>query len=336
MIGAGLIKIRSQDRKWKDLTAMNYFYETQPLPNPLSKYFHYMPSLWHKVEVILNYTVELITPWLLILPGLPVPIRRAGGIVQLIFQSVLVACGNLSFLNWLTMVPAIMCLVDALLRRFLTPIQQDALRTASASSWLYISVNREVVSITFSVLILVLSRPVITNLLSSNQVMNRSYDPYQLVNTYGAFGTVNEDRVEYIISSACSWDGDWREYEFIAKPVNIYRSPIFLSPFHYRLDWQMWLAANYGRIDCSPWMYSFLVKLLERDAGVLSLMQGDPWEDSLDPPRYIRIQRYRYRYYKSSRDEKYPPYWDRELIGNVYPMNGLATLSDLKAMIPKG
>lgn len=29
MMGAGLIKIKSSDRKWKDMTAMYYFYETQ-------------------------------------------------------------------------------------------------------------------------------------------------------------------------------------------------------------------------------------------------------------------------------------------------------------------
>lgn len=314
---------------------MNYFYETQPIPNPLSRYFHWMPPLWHKVEVLINHFVELVAPWLLVVPGLPVPLRRAGGIIQLIFQSVLVTSGNLSFLNWLTMVPAIMCFDDALLFHFLSPIKQATLRAVSASSWMYISVTREATGISLLLLVLALSRPVVKNLLSSNQVMNRSYDPFRLINTYGAFGTVKEDRDEYIISSACQWDGEWREYEFKAKPGNIYRPPRFLSPYHHRLDWQMWIAASFGRIDNSPWMYPFLAKLLEQDQDILNgLMEGDPWIDSLEAPRYIRVQLFRYRFHKASTNDSNSPYWDRELVRNVYPQNGLATVSSLHSMCP--
>jgi hypothetical protein len=336
MIGAGLIKIRSADVKWKKLTAMNYFYETQPIPNPLSRYFHWMPLTWHKVEVLINHFVELFAPWLLIIPGLPVPLRRAGGIVQMIFQSILITSGNFSFLNWLTMVPAIMCLDDALLSHFLSPLKQVNLRTAAASSWMHITVIREVICVSLLLLVVTLSRPVVKNLLSPNQVMNRSYDPFRLINTYGAFGTVNEYRDEYVISSACQWDGEWREYEFKAKPGNVYRTPRFLSPYHYRLDWQMWIAASFGRIDNSPWMYPFLAKLLEQDKEVfISLMNGDPWVDSSESPRYIRVQLYRYHFHKAKQNEDNPPYWDRTFIRNVFPQQGLATVSSLYSMCPK-
>ena len=38
--GAGLIKMRG-DRCWRDLTCLYYHHETQPMPNPLSWYFHH-------------------------------------------------------------------------------------------------------------------------------------------------------------------------------------------------------------------------------------------------------------------------------------------------------
>jgi hypothetical protein len=41
--GAGLIKIRG-DRCWRDLTCLSYHHETQPMPNPLSWYFHHLPD----------------------------------------------------------------------------------------------------------------------------------------------------------------------------------------------------------------------------------------------------------------------------------------------------
>lgn len=47
MFGAGLIKIRG-DKAWKDLTAMDYHYETQPLPNPISYFLHQAPKKFHR------------------------------------------------------------------------------------------------------------------------------------------------------------------------------------------------------------------------------------------------------------------------------------------------
>lgn len=47
---------------------------------------------------------------------------------------------------------------------------------------------RQVVNISFGLLIAYLSVPVVLNLLSSRQVMNTSFNPLRIVNTYGAFG----------------------------------------------------------------------------------------------------------------------------------------------------
>jgi hypothetical protein len=101
MMGAGLIKLRSGDPKWKlsgpqKLSTMDYFYETQPIPNPLTRYFHKMPKAWHRFEVLANHFVELIAPWLLILP-LGRNLRIAGGAIQIIFQCVLITSGNLRY-----------------------------------------------------------------------------------------------------------------------------------------------------------------------------------------------------------------------------------------------
>jgi hypothetical protein len=101
MMGAGLIKIKSRDAKWKDLTTMHYFYETQPVPNPFSKYFHLVPpGWWHKFEVLTNHFVELVAPFLLIIPGLPPNWRRAGGLIQIVFQMVLILSGNLRYVTF--------------------------------------------------------------------------------------------------------------------------------------------------------------------------------------------------------------------------------------------
>ena len=175
------------------------------------------------------------------------------------------------------MVPAILCLDDAFLARFFTySWQRKAMlctKTATSSSL------RRFSSLAFFVWIVWLSIPVVKNLMAKQQTMNGSFGPLRLVNTYGAFGTVDEERMELIVSAATSYDGPWKEYQFKVKPGDIYRRPKWISPYHYRLDWQMWICAVLRDPERSPWLYRFLVKLLERDEDVLGLLQSDPFEN---------------------------------------------------------
>jgi len=304
------------------------------VPNPLSRYFHWMPLTWHKLEVLINHFVELVAPWLLILPlNLSAPWRRSAGLIQLAFQSVLIMSGNLSFLNWLTMVPAIMCLDDAFVGRFFSPQMRFAAMGATWTTTL--STQRKVISWSLWTLIMYLSIPVIKNLLSKRQVMNGSFDRFRLVNTYGAFGSVSTEREEFIISAASSVEGPWKEYEFQVKPGDPYRHPKWLSPYHHRIDWQMWIAATCKSLERSPWMFVFLEKLLQQDPDILKLLRGDPWRNCPDAPKYIRIDSYRYQFHRKQPNETDPPYWDRHFIGRVYPRAGVATVESLKEEIKR-
>jgi hypothetical protein len=338
MLGSGLIKFRSGDLKWKKLTAMDYFYETQPVPNPLTRYMHWMPKLWHKMEVLLNHFVECVAPWLLLVPGLPPGWRRGAGLTQMVFQGILISTGNLSFLNWLTMVPAILCLDDALVAGLFRPVTRALAASYSLPpvrpGWFTpaaavtvlptMPIVRQLVNVAFLALIARLSIPVVRNLLSPNQAMIASYDPFRLVNSYGAFGVVGEVREEWIISASPDMDG-WEEYDFCVKPGDVNATPRFRSPYHHRLDWQIWLAAQLRFVEQSPWLYTFLAKLLQSDPATIRLIQKDPFANATVRPQYIRVDAYRYTFHKSSDG----PYWDRTFLRRVYPTQGLASLADL-------
>eukprot|EP00559_Dactyliosolen_fragilissimus_P007292 CAMPEP_0184866788 /NCGR_PEP_ID=MMETSP0580-20130426/23736_1 /TAXON_ID=1118495 /ORGANISM="Dactyliosolen fragilissimus" /LENGTH=129 /DNA_ID=CAMNT_0027366655 /DNA_START=332 /DNA_END=718 /DNA_ORIENTATION=- len=126
--------------------------------------------------------------------------------------------------------------------------------------------------------------------------MNGSFDPLCLINTYGAFGTVEEIREELIIEAIGEdYTGTWKEYEFKVKPGNVKRIPRFISPYHYRLDWVMWIASLSGNVERNPWMYNFLKKLLLQDPDVVALLEKDPFYGE-EKPKYIRVTKYRYRY----------------------------------------
>src|SRR5437879_8928737 len=101
--GAGLIKMRG-DRCWRDLTCLYYHHETQPMPNPLSWYFHHLPKRLHRVEVVGNHFAQLVVPFFLFFPQ---PVASVAGLVILATQSWLILSGNFSWLKVLTMPPAV-------------------------------------------------------------------------------------------------------------------------------------------------------------------------------------------------------------------------------------
>lgn len=196
------------------------------------------------------------------------------------------------------------------------------------------SIARQVLTFSFIALIARLNVPVIKNLLARRQLMNASFDPLRLVNTYGAFGSVNDYRNELVVKAAQNITGEWKEYEFKVKPGNVMRRPRWISPYHYRLDWQMWIAATIGRIERSPWVYNFLLQLLQRNQDVTALLENDPFADAEEPPRFIRVDVYRYSFHKHVRGVKgKQPFWDREQVGRFYPRQGLSTISSLKSDI---
>ena len=57
-----LIKLRN-DPCWRDLTCLDYHFETQPNPNPLAWWLHHAPARVHAVGVLFNHFVELVVPW---------------------------------------------------------------------------------------------------------------------------------------------------------------------------------------------------------------------------------------------------------------------------------
>ncbi|XP_061564352.1 lipase maturation factor 1 [Cololabis saira] len=327
MLGAGLIKIRG-DKCWRDLTCMDYHYETQPVPNPMSYYMHRSPWWFHRFETLSNHFIELIAPFFTFLGR---RMRMTNGTFQILFQVVLIISGNLSFLNWLTIVPSLACFDDASLgflfrgagaKKAVLEIQTEhaAGGTPEPSRGMLI---RRVVNITLGILIGCLSVPVVMNLLSSKQVMNTSFDPLRIVNTYGAFGSITKERTEVIFQGTLSSDPKapdavWEEYQFLCKPGDLHRRPCLISPYHYRLDWLMWFAA-FQTYEQSEWVIHIAGRLLANDTAVLSLLDHNPFQGR-DPPRWVRGEHFIYKFSKpGSASAAEGKWWLRKRIGPYFP-----------------
>jgi hypothetical protein len=308
MLGAGLIKLRG-DPCWRDLTCLVWHYATQPNPNPLSWYFDQLPVWFQKLEVLFNHLVELVCPFFVFGPRRA---RLVAGSLIALFQLLLILSGNLSFLNWLTLAIVVACFDDGVFRK-LVPRRALARLDATVAG-AEESKARAMTGYALLLVVAALSLNPIANMVSPGQLMNTSFDPFDLVNTYGAFGSVGRERYEIVLEGTDDDPAEpgarWLEYEFKCKPGDPARRPCWISPYHYRLDWQMWFLAMPGA-PTDDWFVFLVAKLLEGDRAVRGLLAPGPFEDH--PPRAIRARYYRYemtRLGEATRD-----YWKRTLVG---------------------
>lgn len=301
--GAGLIKMRG-DRCWKDLTCLFYHHETQPMPGPLSWYFHHLPRPLHRLEVTANHVTQLLVPFLLFAPP---PVRTAAAIVIAVTQFWLVISGNFAWLNALSIVLALSALDNGLLHVVL-PV---ATPTTYPPLW-----YDALVAIVFVVCVALSYFPV-RNMIGPRQVMNRSFNKVHLVNTYGAFGSITRLRHEIVFEGTddqkLSADTVWKVYEFRGKPGDPKRRPRQFAPYHLRLDWLMWFAAL-GSQHSRSWMPAFVEKLLQGEPDVLRLLRHNPFPDR--PPVFVRARMYRYRYTTRAERKATKAWWHRELLGD--------------------
>jgi Lipase maturation factor len=312
MFGAGMIKIRG-DEVWRNGTALYYHFETQPLAGPLSRWFHFLPRIFLKMGVWYNFLAELVAPWFIFWPRLA---RHIAGSVIVILQIILVLSGNLSFLNWLTIVPALACFDDGfwskILPASLVRRAEAAIENAEPSK------SMTVTAWVITVIIALLSLQPVFNMLSPQQIMNTSFDPIDLVNTYGAFGSVGRERFNVVFEGTMDERPDdsanWKAYPYKGLPVALDKRPPQVAPYQLRLDWQMWFASMSSPNEY-PWTLNLISKLLHNDPGALGLFAGNPFPDR--PPHWIRAVLYRYSFAKPGNQKGL--WWNREKLGDWLP-----------------
>lgn len=323
MLGAGLIKIRG-DACWTELTCLNVHFETQPIPNPLSPYFHFLPEWFLKLSVFFNHFVELVVPFFIFGPR---TLRHIAGVIFVVFQLQIMAGGNYAWINHLTLVMIIPCFDDGFLAKMTPSFWLKSYNKIKGFQSFF--VTRRVFNVVLTAWILYLNYLPMKNLWGPRQVMNRSYDQFHLVNSYGVFGSVTKRRTEIIIEGTqdktVGPNTQWKAYEIPCKPGDLEQRPCVISPYHYRITWQIWFAAM-GSLQRNRWLYDFVYKLLQNDPLILRLVEKNPFP--LDPPRYIRIRHFLYKFKNPYKGSDSFWYERKELRPYMKPLS----LGDLRAM----
>ncbi len=316
-LGSGLIKLRGSEC-WEDFTCLYYHFETQPIPNPLSPFMHFLPQFILKFGVMFTEFLQLISAFFVFYPRV---LRITAGLIFLTFQSILILTGNYAFFNWITLIPALILLDDRLLSLVFPKKLATAANQAEKQKIPFTKSQKGFHFIVFGVLVW-LSIPVVVNLVSENQVMNTSFNRWNLVNTYGAFGYVGKERYELVVAGTSdeliSNDTEWKEYEFIAKPTDIDRGLPLIAPYQPRIDWQIWFAAQ-STASRNGWLIHLIWKFLHNDEDALRLIAHNPFPDK--PPAFIKIDRYVYKFEKPFSDHAWQRTYIDSWLGPIHVNN---------------
>jgi lipase maturation factor 1 len=285
MFQSGMVKWLSGDPAWHHFTALQFHYETQPLPTWIGYYAHQLPAWFQRFSCVAMFIIELAVPFLIFTPR---RLRMAGGFILIGFQVLIMATGNYNFFNLLTIALCLLLFDDLAWPRrlreiFFSRLAQEPTRTPRYWS--------RFVILPLCALILVLSLGPSERRLFPDfewptplQKISEWLSPLHLVNGYGLFAVMTQPRDEITIEG--SRDGKiWLPYEFKWKPGDLQRRPGFVEPHQPRLDWQMWFAALEPYRPHS-WFQNFMIRLLEASPEVLALLKTNPFPDH--PPRYLR------------------------------------------------
>ncbi|HEY5138383.1 MAG TPA: lipase maturation factor family protein, partial [Methylococcales bacterium] len=298
------------------LTALNYHYQTQPLPSPLAYYAYYLPEWFNKFCVAGVLIIDIIVPFFVFLPR---RFRLFAAWSFIILQSSIILTGNYNFFNLLTILLCLFLFDDEdfekiLPAQLISTIRQKRptpgfIANTAAALWTCLIF---LTCATYIWIFNVKQKPV-EPLYSLVQITSA----FSLINNYGPFAVMTTERPEIIVQG--SLDGrSWQTYQFKYKPVNLDQKLSWNIPHQPRLDWQMWFAAMETPARDS-WFSRFMLKLKEGSPQVLSLLASNPFPEK--PPAFVRALLYRYFYTTMAQREATGQIWQREYLRVYWPQS---------------
>ena len=322
---SGVAKIAGGDPQWRNLTAMDEYYQNGPLPTWIGWYMQHLPHWFHASTAFATLALELGLVWMLFLP------RRWRILCFLIvtpWELGVILTANYTFLNYLVLALGVLLLDDRFLLRFLpdrwkksfipaattAPSEMQTLEvsphpfkiaklslTAVMPSWIFYATAAEMLWMFFQLPLP--NAPVV------------ALEPFRVANRYGLFGIMTRGRYE--IEFQGSDDGKtWTAYPFRYKPQDPTKPPGIYAPYQPRFDWNLWFA-SLGTWREYPIVPRTEVRLLSNGADVLNLFAGNPFPQHR--PRQVRAVMWQYWFTTMSEKRTQGLWWRRQFLGLYAP-----------------
>jgi len=314
---SGASKLVSGDPTWASLTALYYYFETQPLPNPVSWYVQQLPPWILKTGTGATLFIELVVPFMMFLPR---PFRLFAAAATVLIQVLILTTSNHNFFNLLTITLCLFLLDDRALERLLPRRLWAAIGSRAPAP--PASRHRGLLLGLLGALIVFVSSVQGWELLSRHPAPDWAaavagpVGATRVVNRYHVFPVINTKRLEVIIQG--SRDGKhWREYHFRYKPGDPARRPPFVVPHQPRLDWMLWFVWQRDPMSLA-WFERFAQRLLENAPPVTALLEENPFPG--EPPRYLRVTLYLYRFTTPEERAASGDWWVRTPVGPFWPL----------------
>ena len=342
---SGIVKLLSGDLQWRNLTAMDEYYQNGPLPTWIGWYVEHLPHWFHEATVVGTLGMELAVVWMLFMPR---RVRLICFFIVTPWEIGVILTANYAFLNYIVLALGFLLLDDLSLRwllparlrrRLAEPAAQ--IETARERNSLSILETLEEVEedskpaarkltrflntirlcatvlmltwIAYATTVEMLRMPMPDLPLPTAPIV--ALDPFRIANEYGLFAVMTRGRYE--IEFQGSNDGEnWTPYLFRYKPQALDKAPGIYAPYQPRFEWNLWFASLGG------WRENNLVpfteeRLLENDPDVLELFRGNPFGQA--PPRYVRAVLWQYWFTSMDEKKQTGNWWKRNLMGLYAP-----------------
>ena len=312
MLMSGVVKLTSGDDSWWNLTALDYHYWSQPLPNVFAWWADQSPEWFKQFSVAFCLIVEIILPFFIWAPR---RLRLFACALLIFLQVTIAATGNYNFFNLLTIALCFLLIDDAVAVSLRETRTRPAGRRLQDKLAAYVAIVVIIVTLPINLRLIYGAFEPQEEWSSALRAISARLEVFRIVNGYGLFRIMTKDRKEIVIEG--SVDGiDWKPYEFKWKPGNVMRAPGWCEPHQPRLDWQMWFAAL-GSYRQNPWFVQTIIALLHGKPPVIALFERNPFPES--PPRFVRATFYRYRFTNAEEHRQTGAWWKREELGEYLP-----------------
>jgi lipase maturation factor 1 len=353
---SGVVKIASGEPQWRQMTAMDEYYQNGPLPTWIGWYVQHLPHWFHAATAYGTIALELGLVWMMFLPR---RWRIVCFFIATLWQIGIILTANYTFLNYLVLALGFLLLDDRLILCFIPkrwkkfvldhtgsrlktdcadatpPTGGEGIEPASGhlprrpfdrhkETW------RELLRPQLSALRLSLTGLMLGWIFYATAaelawvVFPTLKLPTTPVEALEPFRIANRyglfavmTRGRYEIEFQGSDDGqNWQAYPFRYKPQYPSKPPGIYAPYQPRFDWNLWFA-SLGSWREYPIVVNAEVRLLSNDPDLLALFAGNPFPQG--PPHQVRAVFWQYWFTTMEEKRKTGLWWRRQMLGLYAP-----------------